>query len=516
MVCRVGRGVAVAVLVFVVGCGGTLYRAPFTCPAHGGPGWTEVATPHFIVLSDAGSRAASNIADELETIHAAFEDLSGMALPSTPRQVERVRVVERAADYLQVAPPGTAGLFKPDGNGVDQVPTLMFYGTRLTEWTTSVIQHELTHSLVHRSIVNPPLWLNEGMAEYMSSFSLDHGVATFGKKPLRLRVLRRSPLPVPSGSDAMSAAPRRFRSPELREGYYVASWALVHVLSHASSDHRKRFRAYLRMLSDGATTAEAWKAAFAEFDLTGLDAAVSAEIVAPQTQVYQGPYKARPIEHATPRALSDAEVHLLWVALLPWNHATKKVILGDLEEADRQSPGDPEAMFWRAKVMQQFKQPAEAERLMRAALQIKPDEPRYRGVLVAAMYELAAYQRGGPERFAPLREPLEAFAQSAHRYRELAAAAWLYATLADLDHAVPLAARAVKENPTCIECIELLATLSIKIGKPDDAVLLQERAIALLPDGLPSARLVERLDRYKAAASAQPSSAGASPTPPSN
>jgi tetratricopeptide (TPR) repeat protein len=126
--------------------------------------------------------------------------------------------------------------------------------------TPSVVQHEYVHSLFDLAWPDVPLWLNEGLAEYFSTFTADERRAVLGA-------------PVFSHVEWLAAhdlvpLDRLFAidhdSPEYHEGdrrgtFYAESWALTHVLLSGSKDDIARLG---RMVA-ACATGERFEAAFA-------------------------------------------------------------------------------------------------------------------------------------------------------------------------------------------------------------------------------------------------------------
>jgi tetratricopeptide (TPR) repeat protein len=71
------------------------------------------------------------------------------------------------------------------------------------------------------------------------------------------------------------------------------------------------------------------------------------------------------------------------------------------------------------------------------------------------------------------------------------------------DRAAELADRAMKINPSCVGCADTRARIAFHDGFLDDAVRLERRAIALLPDGANDQPLQKTLSEYEAAAKAK-------------
>jgi tetratricopeptide (TPR) repeat protein len=99
------------------------------------------------------------------------------------------------------------------------------------EESASIVFHEYTHLLVQRARALP-IWLNEGLAEYFSSFALaSRGrSAEIGRPiPRHLRLLRQRFVPL-SELLAVSASSELYDEGERRSIFYAEAWALTHYL----------------------------------------------------------------------------------------------------------------------------------------------------------------------------------------------------------------------------------------------------------------------------------------------
>jgi hypothetical protein len=98
-----------------------------------------------------------------------------------------------------------------------------------------------------------------------------------------------------------------------------------------------------------------------------------------------------------------------------------------------------------------------------------------------------------------VREPLKQTWALAHTASAFNLIGWAYARMGEVDLGLPFARRAVAEEPGCWECLDTLALLLADTGFYEDALPLQERAVALMPEGRREPDVLKRLDRYRAA-----------------
>ena len=117
-----------------------------------------------------------------------------------------------------------------------------------------------------------PVWLNEGLAEYYSSYKLsaDRHSAEIGRiLDWRLALLRDRFLPL-SQIIAVDSSTALHDATERRSIFYAESWALIHYLLSQVPDGGARLNKYAATIAEGRAPSEAFYEAFgatpAEFD----------------------------------------------------------------------------------------------------------------------------------------------------------------------------------------------------------------------------------------------------------
>ncbi len=237
-----------------------------------------------------------------------------------------------------------------------------------------VARHEYAHQLLMRAIPEPPIWLNEGLAELLSNCALKDGGVEIGR-PLdrHLEVLRRQGIMSLGWLLTLTRAEaRQLGKVDL---LYAEGWALVHLLVTGDQDLRDGFRRYLAALKAGRDAQEAWTEAL-EADDARLEAALRERIRSRRL-----PTVRRPV----------GELDGLQVEMVAARPADVHAALGDLQQ---QLPGRPrpeaEENFWRALdldpgcaaahlglagVAEAFARPDIADREQAAAVELAPGDP---------------------------------------------------------------------------------------------------------------------------------------------
>jgi tetratricopeptide (TPR) repeat protein len=490
-------------LVALAGCGHTGYREVLTPPDRGGPAWTEVTSEHFRVLTDQSPDVAARTSRALEETHAAFEKLWGIGMVGRSVPLGRVEFVafDRMEDFQAVSSlPRSKAIFTMRQFGIDPQPTIVSWGP-LGEDTRKVLQHELAHRFVRLTLPFAPLWLNEGLAEYFSTFEIADGIARFGKRPY---VVGQGAMDwaqrLPSLERILSADWRTFHEQAEEARFYQASWALVHYFEHNPA-LRPRFRDYQMRMAQGEEPRPAFDAAFEGVDRAQIDREFREQAAMPGVAVLEGHYAATPAPSSRPRHLGDAEVRVMFAQLRPWMRSSQARIGAELDEATQLFPRNPEVAHLRAWYELRSGHLAPAETAARRAVELQPEDLRYQFTLAQVMYTRLR-TTPAPHDWKPLRAMLKPLWPAATTAPSLNFIAWIYAEMGEPDLAQPFARKAVETDPGCFSCLDTLARILQETGFVEEALPLEERAVALLPERVRIPDFFKRLEQLRAAVAA--------------
>ncbi len=161
--------------------------------------WTTVRTPSLTVIGDQSPATLRDVAIQLEQFRTVVAGLIAGASrpPSLPTHVFVFGTRNALRPYLPISsgrPASLAGFFQRDGD----VNTIALSLERMDE-SSAVAYHEYTHLLIGNAVRSIPVWLNEGLAEYHSTYRLvENGrEAQIGRPPEgRLALLRQDSLPM--------------------------------------------------------------------------------------------------------------------------------------------------------------------------------------------------------------------------------------------------------------------------------------------------------------------------------
>jgi tetratricopeptide (TPR) repeat protein len=235
--------------------------------------WTGVQSKNFLLVGNAGERDIRKVAARLEQFREAFVRLLSVehfdvSMPMTVMVFKTDESYRPFEPLYRGQPAGVAGFFQ-SSQDLDYI-TFSVDRNHVRN-ADALAYHEYVHVLVRNVFRNAPLWFNEGLAEYYSTFDLSDGNkrVTLGK-PInsRVQILRERellPLETLFNIDSDSAY---YNEPDKRNLFYAESWALVHYL--LSGPRRQQLSTYLELLGKGMAVEDAFQKAF-ETNFAGMD-----------------------------------------------------------------------------------------------------------------------------------------------------------------------------------------------------------------------------------------------------
>lgn len=230
--------------------------------------WTEIRSPHFVVLTDSNEKQGRKIAGQFERMRSLFQTLLPNAggdagLPITVLAFKNRGGFQSVipAAYLAKGQLQLAGYFlnTPDRNYI--VLRLDAEG----EHPFSVVYHEYTHFIVRKAHWLP-LWLNEGLAEYYQNTDIEEKDVRLGQPSvddiLYLRQERLLPLPTLFAVDHNSPY---YHEEQKGSVFYAESWALTHFIEMTDFKNKThRVQDYAHLLAKGDDPVKAAQLAFGD------------------------------------------------------------------------------------------------------------------------------------------------------------------------------------------------------------------------------------------------------------
>jgi tetratricopeptide (TPR) repeat protein len=254
--------VIVAIVAFALGlspCADSMVGAAGAAPSK----WTRLRTPTFTLLGEQGDKPLRRVAERMEQ----FREVFGRLFPSTRQAMPAPIVVhvfgsERA--YQPFMP-----LFngkRVDVGGYFQQADGAYYITLNTaagEFAYPVIFHEYVHLLVGTALADVPVWFNEGLAEYYSTYQMSGDrQAILGRvKDEHVYDLRERFIPLAELLAVDHASPL-YNEGSRRGVFYAESWALTHYLLIGNPKRQGQLTTYLRKYAEGVPSPQAFREAF--------------------------------------------------------------------------------------------------------------------------------------------------------------------------------------------------------------------------------------------------------------
>jgi tetratricopeptide (TPR) repeat protein len=238
--------------------------------------WRRLQVPGMLVIGNAHDGDLKRTAEEILRFRLAIHQLSPKLRMDSP--IPMVVVVFRDDQALTRFKPRSKG--KPIDHvaayfsSLPDINYIVLAPSDNRDFTYRVIFHEYTHFLVENSTPRLPRWLDEGIAEFFSTFNgSEHDGRTFIGRviPEHHMLLQTSRLvPLEEFIDP-SALARMLRDEPSTQRFYAQSWALTHYLILGE---KAAYQPKLRLFMDAMQSGEAEEQAFARTvnsDLVALD-----------------------------------------------------------------------------------------------------------------------------------------------------------------------------------------------------------------------------------------------------
>jgi tetratricopeptide (TPR) repeat protein len=234
--------------------------------------WLYAKSDNFEMYSSASEKDSRQILDKLEQFRAFFLASLPLRRAREPRTFVVVFDSDRAfKDYkplYQGRPKNVAGYcLTSDDEAVmalttDTDPDLEDEGD-----ATRIVLHEFVHLMLQTRGVNPPLWLNEGLAEFFSTFDVKEGQVEIGRpKDLYVEYLSQSALPSLREVFSATRKSKTYNDENQAPQFYAESWALTHYLicgtDVSNREKLSRFLATQEKEPEGADPVKSFEQAF--------------------------------------------------------------------------------------------------------------------------------------------------------------------------------------------------------------------------------------------------------------
>lgn len=211
--------------------------------------WREMSTPHFTLFGDASERQLRTVAHSLESLRSFLDQLSSFQVEDPVPTFVYVFRSKRSFAPFEVRgfdgkPRGIAGFFidHPHANYI------AIDGSQ-RDALAGIAQHEYVHFFTRHRLPPVPLWFNEGLAEFYSTFEATNDKVNVGKViPRHLRWLQENSLiPWLDFFSVTHWSPEYYNEGTRRGVFYAQSWALVHYLYLQAEGGRTQLTEFLEL-----------------------------------------------------------------------------------------------------------------------------------------------------------------------------------------------------------------------------------------------------------------------------
>jgi tetratricopeptide (TPR) repeat protein len=284
--------------------------------------WTSVRTKNFFLIGNASEKEIRQAATRLEQFRYVFSQLLPKANLASP-VTTTVVVFKSDSAYTPFKPvyngktsKWVAGYFQP-GDDVNYITlTSEKYGE---DNPYATIFHEYAHFIVNNNLGDPPVWFNEGLAEYYSTFDVSDGdkKITLGA-PVRNHVylLRERFMPLQDLLHVTHGSPA-YNESDKNGVFYAESWALVHYLLQGNKGQRvAQLGRFSSLVAAGKPVEESFQQAF-QTDFKTMEKEL-------QNYVKNSTYQVQVFDLAKPLVF-DAEMQTA-----PLSEGEAQAYLGDL------------------------------------------------------------------------------------------------------------------------------------------------------------------------------------------
>jgi tetratricopeptide (TPR) repeat protein len=285
---------------------------------HGATTWTRLQAPNFTILSALSESETRNWAVEFEQFHRGlgkFLNLNETALqPVTIVLFNSDKAMTEYKPLEKGKPEKLAGLFVRCGLG-NFIEASSYYEDEITR---HIIYHESTHWLTNVSETPIPLWLNEGLAESFSSFTVDGNLSRYGEAlPWHVSLLNHEKMmPLKELLNVQNGS-LLYNEGQRTSIFYAESWAFVHYLifSGKPGEHSK-FNELVQALRPGSDPDAVFRKVFG-VDCAGMDRRLEEYLRGGSYTLFEMKFDPKAVDKVfTVRPATQTEVDLTLSSLL--------------------------------------------------------------------------------------------------------------------------------------------------------------------------------------------------------
>jgi hypothetical protein len=234
------------------------------------PQWKRVDTPNFVVIGTQSEKQLTAIGLQFENFREALTRLlsaraTSTAVPTIVMAFPNDKSWERFRPLYNGKRVDLGGLFVPR-----QDVNYVLLGPPDSTDSWHAVFHEYSHLIISNIAPNLPPWLNEGLAEYYSSFELSgNGRQVKLGLPIisHYRTLSEGSWLSIDELVGTTHDSSQYNEGSRRSTFYAESWLLAHMLLHGEPDRSGLIGKYAEAMMLGASPQKAWTQVFGEDDL---------------------------------------------------------------------------------------------------------------------------------------------------------------------------------------------------------------------------------------------------------
>jgi tetratricopeptide (TPR) repeat protein len=372
------------------------------------------------------------------------------------------------------------------------------------EESSQIVYHEFTHLLLRNAVRSLPTWLNEGLAEYYSGYTLESGgkSATIGRPlPHHVLLLRERYLPLAELIAVDHTSPL-YNEGSKRSIFYAESWALTHYVLTQMPNGPSAINRYGSAIAEGRTPDDAFRDAFGATPVE-FDKALRAYVARFRFNFHRARLTdgIGSVPPGPPRTMTAAEANA-WLGDLQRRTGRETEAAARIEAAVRADPDSPIAHVALGLLRVEQERRSEALDALEHAAQLAPDDFLTQFVHGSWLLRIDRSESGPTidKATTALKRAVEANSSSADAYGWLAYAQMLSkSTLGEAHASID---KAVQLAPGRLEFLLRLADIRILEGDYDRAKALLTRiaAVKIDAEAVSSAEQpLERLARFERA-----------------
>jgi tetratricopeptide (TPR) repeat protein len=456
--------------------------------------WIEISSPHFTVITDSSDKQGRHTLDQFERMRWMFQTLFPASKVDPPLPIVVVAVRSRQqfqmfepAAYLAKGQMNLAGYFLGTG---DKNYVLLRFDTD-EDHPYSTIYHEYTHLQFSDSMGWMPLWLSEGLAEFIQNTEIRNKEVLVGQPSkddiLYLRQHQLLPLATLFKVDHNSPY---YHDEQKGSVFYSESWALTHYLE--ISDREKgthQLQDYVSMVSQHQDPVESAEKAFG--DLKRLQATLEDYIRSSSYRQFILNSAAAPIDESTyvSKPMPQVQVDALRADFLVYMQREQeaKALLDSVLRAD---PGNAQAYETKGYLAFRDGDTDSARKWYEQAVKLDS-----RSFLANYYYAALSIDHGDTSNDAQIESSLRAAIrlnpQFAPAYDQLAAQLAMHHK--NLDEAHALNMRAIQLDPRSLTYRLNSASVLMTMSRYDDAAAVLRGSVHVATNSVEAATVQSRL-----------------------